>query len=85
MERALTVFDFTFTFARALIGSKRIGTRRLNRKFERPETAIISSMEAERLREEDPASLGYEDVFRFYRLAKRAEWAIASSRGRTAR
>jgi hypothetical protein len=72
----LTAFDVTFSFAHALIGSKRIGTRRVNRKLNGGLTAIITSMEVERLPEERPTRGGYEDVFRFYKLAKRAEWTI---------
>ena len=67
----------TSTFAEVLRAHKLhswIGTRRVLRKFDQPPTAIIqrdgsgSSIDGERGRE--------EEVLRFYKLAKKAEWQV---------
>ena len=74
--RATTAKSDGFCFARALIASKRIGTRRLNRKFQGARIRIISSHGGRATAGGGDRPERYEEVFRFYKLAKRAEWQV---------
>ena len=66
-----------FVGVRAAMCPSRIGTLRFLRKFRVSPTAIIPLMEAERVPVERSERERVDDVFRFYTLAKRAEWQVA--------